>query len=378
MFLRTTKAKGKTYLSIVENYYDKGRTRQKNIASLGCLDKFKDTHQLEHIAKALLAFCKERKTIFDVSSLQEKSRKKWGAVRVFRKLWNTFGLDAIFKKITEKKKSTFDFFSAVFLMLLDRLCAPQSKLASYNGQDKYFDIKKNELQHLYRALDILADKKDTLEEYLFYKNVSLFNMTVDVCLYDVTTLYFESVRKDELKKFGYSKDCKFNEVQIVLGLLVDLEGSPIGFDIYPGNTYEGHTFSDALDTLKNRFKINRVIIVGDQGMMSKNNIQVTKDKEYSYIVGSRLKAKSDVLKKEILDKRRYKKLSMNVDDTEEIVKYREIEIDNEKILCTWSKKQAEKDKADRERLIEKAKKMLEAKTPITSRRGDRKSTRLNS
>lgn len=91
-------------------------------------------------------------------------------------------------------------------------------------------------------------------------------------LYDVTTLYFESSKSDDLRDFGFSKDCKINEVQIVLGLLVDLEGRPIGFDIFPGNTFEGHTLRDVIYKVNNRFNIRKLIFIGDQAMLSRKNL----------------------------------------------------------------------------------------------------------
>jgi transposase len=70
---------------------------------------------------------------------------------------------------------------------------------------------------MYRALDKLSKYKESIEEDLFYHNYTCLDRTVDVVFYDVTTFAFESVRPDELKDFGYSKDCKFNEVQVVMG-----------------------------------------------------------------------------------------------------------------------------------------------------------------
>lgn len=369
MFIRKIKSKNKTYVTIVKSYRENGVVKQKNIASLGCLDQLKERpEQIKNIALTLLEYCESKINNFDIMKSAEMSRKKWGCVRVYRKLWDTFGFDDILAKIIKDKKIKFDFFSSVFLMLIDRLQDPKSKLASYNYQEKYHEIKKNGLQHLYRALDILSDNKEEIEKYLFYKNVHLFNMEVDVCLYDVTTMFFESVKANELSKFGYSKDCKFNEVQIVIGLLVDLEGRPIGFDVYPGNTYEGHTIDTVLEKLKTKFKIRKIILIGDQAMCTKDTIEKIKGKDFSYIVGSRIKIKGKEMEKTILDIKSYKDVVTN--DEEDVLKYKVIELEDEKIICTWSSRREKKNKKDRERLIEKAKKLLdENKSQLTSKRG---------
>lgn len=97
------------------------------------------------------------------------------------------------------------------------------------------------INHLYRALDVLSDRKEEVEKYLFHRRYSLFNSQVDLVFYDVKTIYFESQREDVLRKYGFSKDGKIGSVQIVLGLLIDKEGFPIGYEIFPGNTFDGKT-----------------------------------------------------------------------------------------------------------------------------------------
>ena len=109
-------------------------------------------------------------------------------------------------------------------------------------------------------------------------------MSVDVVFLDVTTLYFESQKVSDLKLFGFSKDCKINEVQIVVSLIVDKEGRPIGFDVFPGNTFEGKTLEVAVKKLKKNFNIDRLIFVGDQAIFSRDNFRILKENEYEYII----------------------------------------------------------------------------------------------
>lgn len=364
MFLRKITTKNKTYLSIVESYREDGKVKQRSIACLGSLNSLKEkSEHIIKIAHALLAYCGNTKAfLVDDLSITERSRKKWGCVRVFRKLWNDFAFDTILNNIRKKTKIQFDFFSAVFLMIIDRLQDPKSKRASCIDQDTYYGIRENKLHHLYRALDVLADHKESLEAHMFGRQRDLFHMMVDVCLYDVTTLYFESVRTNPLSEFGYSKDCKFNEVQVVLGLLVDIEGRPIGFDLFPGNTYEGNTLTTALEKLKDRYKIQRIIIVGDQGMCSKEGIAEIAGKGFSYIVGSRIKTKSKKLKEAILDKESYQDIP--ADKEEDILKYKIIDGEKDKIICTWSSRRAKKNRKDRERLVAKAQKLVKGKNAL--------------
>lgn len=356
MFTRIVKAKGKEYLVIVESFWDGKRVRQRNIGSLGNIEKLRESGKLEKLASALLRYCKEKK-YWDITTIEEKDRKRWGAVRVYRKIWDEFRMDKLWEEVLGRRKVEFDLWSVVFLMVLDRLMDPKSKLRSFQEQDRYYGVKRNKLQHLYRGLDILAESKEKVEKYLFAQNVNLFNMKVDIVFYDVTTLYFESVKEDTLRKMGFSKDGKFKEVQVMLGLLQDMEGRPVGYDIFPGNSFEGDTLSKALKKMKDKFQINKVIVIGDQGLLSKKNIGMIKIKKYQYIVGGRIKNMAKRIKEEILRKDGYKVI--REEEGKEILRWKKIKLDNEDLICSWSEERARKDKKERENLVEKARKMIE-------------------
>jgi transposase len=412
MFLRKITTKGKAYLNIIKSYRKEGKTKHKSIASFGCIDNL-DEEEIKKLGLSLIKYCNEKANFLDIDTAKEKDRKNWGAVRLIKKIWETFDFPKILKKICKDRKIKFNYFSAIFLMLVDRMFAPKSKLGVYEKQSFYYGIEENDLQHLYRALDLLSEKKEELEEYIFEKNTDLFKMSVDVVLYDVTTFHFESVRSDILRDFGYSKDCKFNEVQIVMSLLVDLEGRPVGYELYEGNVYEGHTLKDAIEKIKNRFKINKLIFIADRAMLSKDNIDLIKNSNYEYIISSRLKNKTAQVKEEVLSETDY--MSISTEDKEEEFKYKEIKkfeitqetldeldgkisetgklsklidktfyrkefhkkleklefnqhdikqimseaVKNDRIICSWSKKRARKDKLDRDRLIEKAQNMVQ-------------------
>lgn len=230
-------------------------------------------------------------------------------------------------------------------------------------------------------MDILADNKEKIEWHIFNINRNLFNMRVDVVFYDVTTFHFESINSDELRNFGFSKSGHFNEVQVVLGILIDTEGRPIGFNIFPGNTSEHKTFIHALDSLKKRFQINHLIFVADRAMNSKENLYHLREAKYDYIVSARLKNTTQKIKCEIFDKQGYK---IRYDaDGNELYKYKVIENVihwykdeagnyhqyKDHILVTWSKTRSEHDREERERMIKKAASNLEKGLPIENKKG---------
>lgn len=180
-----------------------------------------------------------------------------------------------------------------------------SKLSTSEKRSWYLDIPEMDLNHLYRSLDLLAENKENIENYVFDRNRTLFNMGGDVVLYDVTTFYFERVREDGFRDFGFSKDNKINEVQIVVGLLIDSEGQPIGYELFPGNTLDSKTLERSLGKLKERFNIRQVIIVADRGLNSKLNLSRIKEMGYDYIVASRLKKMPESVIGEVFDSKGY-------------------------------------------------------------------------
>jgi transposase len=400
VFIKTKVVNNKTYLSVAESYRENGKIKTRIIASLGCIENFKHG-QLNSLGDKLKRLSSGAdgslaSITIKASELEELNVLNWGGPKIIKHLWNLFGLEEILGKAAATSKIEFDVAAAIFSMVLNRLLSPSSKLKVFENQSRYVGVKNVDLQHFYRALDFLCDQKNLIEKAIFEKNRSLFNMKVDIVFYDVTTLYFESQRSNDLKDFGYSKDCKFNEVQIVLGLLVDREGRPVGYDVFPGNTFEGKTLETALIKLKKKFNIDKIIIVADRGMNSKFNLQSIRAAGYDYIVGCKLRKMPKNIKEQATDIASYntsfemeldgnpsKKImiKMKTIDYKNHVKIKEVDKDvavnsanhkvilDEKIVLTWSSTRAEKDKSDRQRLIDKAISILAKPSSLKEQRG---------
>lgn len=388
MFIRvkgspTTKKK---YLQICKGTYVNGRTSHKVIGSLGAIDDLVESGEVEKLIFSLNKILSEYNSALPIQetlipNLKELKRYQWGGVKIIEKLWEIFEMDSFIKSETKKENINveFDFRNILLLLVLDRFMNPRSKLKTYEKANEYFGISNEEiaLHHIYRSLDVLAELKPNLEKHLFDINTNLFNMKVDVVFYDATTIYFESKKADSLKDFGYNKDCKFNDVQVVLGLLMDQEGRPVGFEIFPGNTFDGHTVVQSLNSLKEKFSINKLIFVGDRGICNRENLKSIVKAGYEYIVGMPVKRESKSIKEKALDLDSYESIFLTGLGETELLKYKTIdricELQNkeeeltavtEKIVCTWTQSRAKKDAHDREVLIEKAKEVLEGKSKL--------------
>ncbi|MBI4228871.1 MAG: IS1634 family transposase [Deltaproteobacteria bacterium] len=301
MFVREKKNKKtkKSYLQIVENERIGSKVKQNVVLSLGCLQSLKASGELRKLANSLLKYCESDDA--SINDLQEERRLYWGMPKIIGSLWELFDFPGILEECSQHRALEFDFQHAIRLMIADRFASPCSKLKSYERQGEYADTQAVPLHHLYRALDCLADFKEQIEQRLFEKNRALFNMRVDIVFYDVTTFYFESQTADDLRDRGFSKDNKIDEVQVVLGLLVDMNGRPIGYELFPGNIYEGHTLRAAIDTLKQRFAIQKLILVADRGMLSADNLEIIRTSGYEYIISCRLKKLGKTLQEQVLD-----------------------------------------------------------------------------
>lgn len=142
--------------------------------------------------------------------------------------------------------------------------------------------------------------KRQVEQIAFDYTKSVLAGKISVVFYDMTTLYFESSDEDDLRISGFSKDGKAQNPQILLGLLVASNGYPIGYEIFEGNKYEGHTLIPVLEHFQQRFNLSRPIVIADAGLLSTPNIKYLRSKQYEFILGARLKNESDEIKGQIL------------------------------------------------------------------------------
>jgi transposase len=389
MYIKVTKAGKYEYVNIVRSFRENGKVKHEVLFNLGRRDEIENNPAFQRMAKRLAELSGLSDIRKDMDECSQAIIRNWGYI-VYKRIWKDLDMDNCLEHIRRKSsKAEFSLAKTSFLMVLQHLLEPRSKLGTFEHQERYAKLTKLELQHLYRSLDILSENKDSIEEYIFGQNYNLLNMTIDVVFYDVTTFAFESVEQDELRDFGYSKDNKYNEVQVVMGMLIDCDGCPIGYELYKGSTFDGKTMAGALENLKRRFGIRHVVIVADRGLNSKVNLKLIHDAGYGYIVASRIKNMSWKVQQQVLDSAGYSDIAgpCRQDGKREQLRYKILDYVNkiedergeehelrEHLIVTYSEKRAQKDRADRERLIEKAKKLVEdpGKIKASIKRGGRK------
>lgn len=374
MFIRTIKGKTKTYLAIVEGAREGKKVKQKMLLNLGDVESL-DSDKMRLMGSKIIELFGGA-AIKEASDISEAFRSNWGAMEVVDRLIAEFGIDKLFADLYKDRKVQHDVLATVKLMLASRLCKPCSKLETFTNKNFYAPNLETNLQNLYRSLDELCTYEDKLKLHIFNKQKEFNGGKVEVVFFDVTTLYFESKNSDNLRDFGYSKDCKFNEVQVVLSLIINDKGMPLSYGLFKGNTFEGKSLVPFLQDLRNKYDIKNVTIVADRGMCSFGNLKEISNAGFNYIVGAKLRASSNGIKAEALDDKGYKTL-VETEDGRVIYKLLdhnkkkgEDEL-KEQLICLWSSKREKKDKKDRERLIGKAQSLLETGS-LHDKRGAKK------
>ncbi len=174
-------------------------------------------------------------------------------------------------------------------LVLSRLAFPVSKAATVEYLKNYYDEDVN-LSKIYRYLDKLnSTQQDVVQQISVDHTMRLFGGNIGVMFYDVTTLYFETDHEDDLRKTGFSKEGRHSNPQIILGLLVSLDGYPLAYTIHEGNKYEGHTMLPVIKEFVKQYNFDDFIVVADSGLMNTANIEQLEEMGYKYIIGARIK-----------------------------------------------------------------------------------------
>jgi transposase len=222
-----------------------------------------------------------------------------------------------------------------------RLIEPASKLRTINLLLQYFGVSYS--QRIYANIPKLLTLKNVVEEHAYRIASEKFNEPFYYVLYDVTTLYFESFKSDELRIQGFSKDNKSQQPQIIIGLLVTQSGFPLIYDVFPGNTFEGHTMLPVIERFVNKHKHIKPIIVADAAMLSEERLEELRSKNISYIVGARLANSNLALIKNISG-------SLNCKNGSAI----RVSTQHGNLVCNFSEKRFKKEKHELNKLIKKA------------------------
>jgi transposase len=296
-------------------------------------------------------YLKGKKWIIQYNGLQELDFNKSSADEIFNSIKEiqVVGTKLIIGKIYKDIGFNKIDSSLLQYLIIARISNPASKLKTTEYLRRYCDINVSE-DKIYRYLDKLyKEQKELIQQISYNHTLKILEGKISVVFYDVTTLYFQIDDEDEIRKRGFSKDGKHQNPQIVLGLLVSVNGYPLAYEIFEGNKFEGHTMLPVIDKFKGKYNIEKLIIIADSGLLSSQNITELQEKDYEFILGARIKNEKQDIKNKIL--------SLNLKNGESQI----IEKQNGlNLIISYSDKRASKDKHNRERGLKRLQKQLKS------------------
>lgn len=343
MFLRKKKNRsGSTSIQVIQKINGKYKVHK----TIGCATTQQEIEKLEKLGKQEIDIAFAQPKLFTsekdlaveqaLFAISNADIRTVGPEIVFGKIFDSIGFNQIDEYLFRH-------------LVVSRLAYPLSKLKTAEYLHRYQGVTVN-INSIYRFLDKLNDKlKPQVEQIAFSHTLKVLDGNISVVFYDMTTLYFEASDEDDLRKTGFSKDGKHENPQIFIGLLVGLGGYAIGYDIFEGNIYEGHTLIPFIEKISAKFNLNMPIIIADAGLLSNDNIKALDSMEYEYIIGGRLKNESNTMKSQILEHEYF-------DGT--IKSY--TKNDNTRLIVHYSKSRATKDAYNRKRGLTRLEKQIKA------------------
>lgn len=341
MYIRKKKnTSGSTSIQVISKIYGKYKVHK----TIGCATTWQEIQKLIYLAKQEIEkivgqpklFVSENDAMVEqmVSALNNASIRTVGPEIIFGKIYDSIGFSQINEELFRH-------------LVIARLSFPLSKLKTIEYLYRYQGIMLD-IDAVYRFLDKLNDKlKHQVEQITFAHTIKVLQGNISIVFYDMTTLYFEASDEDDLRKTGFSKDGKHQNPQIYIGLLVGLGGYAIGYDIFEGNIYEGHTLIPFIEKISRKFNLNKPIIVADAGLLSNDNIKALKSKQYKYIIGARLKSESEKIKEQILENKFVDGMMINIKKPS-----------RSRLIVSYSTNRAVKDAYNRKRGLDRLEKRV--------------------
>lgn len=382
MFVRTIKVPSTSgrvneYVRIVESYREDGKVKQRVVADLGRKDLLLEV--LPGLRRVLLG--EEPSTPGEDDILDAST---WGPLLVVRALFDELGLWSILDRRLGRARGNVSYTDRAFVLLANRLIHPKSEhgLAGWLETDyvctrdgcrfvphwfrrNRVRVHHRQLEAWYRTLDRLIAAKHDIEVDLFHRLRDLFHLKPEFVLYDLTSTYFEGAADPEIAKPGYSRDGKPRNVQVLIGVVM-VAGWPIAHHVFAGNRQDASTVDEVLGDLKTRFGFERVVFVGDRGMISAETKAQIQGREQGFLMGVKRRRNQQLDGwLQALDETRWEDCPVGITAREKKsppkTKVQEVESgeDGLRVFVIDSEDRREYEQGQRERAMEKTREALE-------------------
>lgn len=311
MNLIISKSKNSKSLYIQKSFRKNGKSTSKIVKKLGTMEELLPKHNNSEdeviawgkkIAKKMTEEEKRDKDIVLISLSQSKLLEPMkqtsynGGYLFLQDIFHSLKLDKICRDIQDEYKFEYDLADVLSRLIYSRIIYPSSKLSAFEDSKNFIEQPTFELHDIYRSLDVLAEKCDTIQEFLYENSKKVVNRNASVLYYDCTNYFFEIEEERGNCRYGKSKEHRSLPI-IQMGLLMDGNGFPLSFVIFPGNENEQPSLIPVEKKIIKDFGITKFVVCTDAGLASKENREFNIQKNCSYIVTQSLKK----IKKHIKD-----------------------------------------------------------------------------
>ncbi|MHC1745044.1 MAG: IS1634 family transposase [Syntrophobacteraceae bacterium] len=378
MFVRSKRSGPYEYLQIVENRRVEGRVTQRVIATIGRLDRLKERGEIESLVRSLAKYSEQALLVLSGKSEAVAHAAKIGPALIFERIWEELGIKKVLKELLGKRFFNFDVERATFLTVLHRLMVSGSDRSCDKWRRDYTirGVSNLSLHHLYRGMGFLGEEledqtdatpfsprctKDLVEERLFLGQRHLFQ-GLDLVFFDTTSIYFEGEGGVTLGEKGFSKDHRPDLNQMIVGAILDARGRPICCEMWPGNTTDVKTLLPIAQRIRKRFQVARCCLVADRGMISEQTLKALDDPEtgFPYILGVRMRIVKAVRDEVLADTQEFQIVTPEGKTSKDPspLQVKEVCVNGRRYIVCLDPKQARKDAADREAILESLEEQL--------------------
>ena len=313
MRLNISKSKNSTSLYVIESTYENGKHSTRVVEKLGTVRELEgklDGQDPIAWAKEYIEELnqKEKEQNRDVLVKYNQSkqierdiqRSFNGGYLFLQQLYHQLGLHNICKDISTKYKFTFNLDSILSRLIYGRILFPSSKLNTYQASRKLLEQPDFELQHIYRALEVIAKETDFIQAKLYENSLAISKRNDHILYYDCTNYFFEIEEEDGLKQYGFGKDHKPNPI-VGMGLFMDGDGIPLAFSINSGNTNEQTTLKPLEQKILKDFELSKFVVCTDAGLSSIDNRKFNDMNDRAFITTQSIKKLKKHLKQWALE-----------------------------------------------------------------------------
>lgn len=313
MRLSVSRSKNATSLYVIQSVYENGKRSTRVVEKLGTVAELQQKlngqepiewakSYIEELNKKEKEQTREIIVKYSPSKVISKNQQRSfnGGYLFLQQIYHELNLHRISAEISKKYKFTFDLNAILSRLLYGRILFPSSKLATYKHSSKYIEQTDFELQHVYRALEVISKEADFIQSSLYSNSLKISKRNTGVLYYDCTNYFFEIEQEEGLKQYGASKEHRPNPI-IQMGLFMDGDGVPLAFSLNSGNTNEQITLKPLEQKILSDFKLSKFVVCTDAGLASEKNRKFNNEGERAFITTQSIKKLKKHLKQWSLD-----------------------------------------------------------------------------